>query len=661
MRLGYVSSGIAALVAVTGANAQQSSRPSTAGHSVQQDFDAATALAQGTDHAAALAAWQALEKRVSNNRRTRSIVLLRESVELLALDRDQEASAAAREGLAGLPANDETLHDDRIKGYLTLGRVSESALDYASAADFYRQAEGVAETLPEKVDVLLSLIETETFTDPAAAAAAVTRIDAVLATAQADKTVQAMVAQRKDRLLLNTGDIAGARKESMKAVQLLGGLTLKTDSNDVSARSDVALAAMLLGDTETARQYMAMTGAGRLDKGSFDPGVQMKAPECGGEAGLKPQDMAVVEFSIADDGTVFAATPIYAAGGGAVALEFARAARRWSWTADQVKNLPRFFRYRARVEMRCSTEFERPSIRDMLDGALAAWLAGQGIAVAPESTGLDAADLPAQRAALDSAAAKDGGNGLQTLAALRVLLANRVLPGDEKNAMARHALAIADAKGAPPLARLSIDLVEHATDVTEDRHTDWRDNYADALMPAYAHDPRAHAALDLLSADVTARRHKDQSRALLQQVADDAALKANDPLRVGALVRIASLDQQAGDDDAARAAFAKSGLAADQCAIIDSPPKLLSVNTASEFPREAMLWGFEGWTQMQFDIDANGKVINDRAILSYPPFVFTKAGVSTIDGARYSKSYRPDGGLGCGGSTNRVRFVLPNH
>jgi hypothetical protein len=37
----------------------------------------------------------------------------------------------------------------------------------------------------------------------------------------------------------------------------------------------------------------------------------------------------------------------------------------------------------------------------------------------------------------------------------------------------------------------------------------------------------------------------------------------------------------------------------------------------------------------------------------------TKAGTETMAGARYSKTYRPDGGLGCGGTSQRVRFVLP--
>ena len=143
----------------------------------------------------------------------------------------------------------------------------------------------------------------------------------------------------------------------------------------------------------------------------------------------------------------------------------------------------------------------------------------------------------------------------------------------------------------------------------------------------------------------------------LQAVADDKGLAANDPMRVGALIRLASLQQQAGDPVAARATFNRSGLAASQCAILDAPPRFLSAG--GTFPDEARIWGFEGWTRTQFDVGPDGKVFNERAVLSYPPFVFTKAGTQTVAGARYTKTFRPDGGVGCGGLSQNVRFKMP--
>ncbi len=139
---------------------------------------------------------------------------------------------------------------------------------------------------------------------------------------------------------------------------------------------------------------MAMTGAGRVPDGNFDPGAAMMPPDCGGEAGLKPQDMAIVQFSIRDDGTVLLAETIYAEGGGAVALAFAQAARSWSWSVEQVKAIPSFLRYNVRVELRCNLAFPRPSIGDGLMTTLTEWLRAQGQPV-PEEPENPAQRLPA--------------------------------------------------------------------------------------------------------------------------------------------------------------------------------------------------------------------------------------------------------------------------
>ncbi len=49
--------------------------------------------------------------------------------------------------------------------------------------------------------------------------------------------------------------------------------------------------------------------------------------------------------------------------------------------------------------------------------------------------------------------------------------------------------------------------------------------------------------------------------------------------------------------------------------------------------------------------------MNRRAILSYPPFIFSDVAAQGIKDTRYSQSYRPDGGLGCGGASVRVNFT----
>ncbi|SFN74955.1 hypothetical protein [Sphingomonas sp. OK281] len=655
-RVGAFGAGMAAVAAAT----VQVAAPVAAqipATTVQQDFDAAAALDTKGDKAGALAAWQKLEARTKPGSRSRGVALIRKSAALFKLDRSDDAVTAARAGLALLPASDPTLAEDRWRAYYDLGIIAENALDYAGAADSYASAETAADTPSLKAASMLALANTKTFTDPAAAEAALVRVDALLKAAKVDGKLKALVARRHAILLLNRGAYEPARVYAVDAVKQLGGLTSQTDVNDVSARSDAAIASLLAGKPDEARRYMAMTGAGRLTKGEFDPAVQMDVPPCGGEADLRPADMAVVEFTIGDDGVVSAVSPIYAAGGGAVALEFARAVRDWSWTPEQVKALPAFFRYNVRVEMRCSTAFERPSITKFLDADMATWLESKGLALPTEDRGADAVAVVRQRAALAAAEAKSGTTSLAVLPPLYQLVNNAVVGREESNLLARRALAIAAAQGAPPTARLPLDISVRETDSADG----WKDGaYARAVtpllsMPVYANDPKARSAILLLIAERTESRSR--RTVLLQEVTDDKRLVANDPLRVGALIRLASLQQEAGETATARATFERSGLAANQCAILDAPPHFLSAGGV--FPNEAMAWGFEGWTKTQFDVDANGRVLNQRAVLSYPPFVFTKAGVQTVAGARWSKTFRPDGGVGCGGLSQQVRFKMP--
>jgi hypothetical protein len=639
---------MAALILASGmAAAQQPAR------TVQQDFEAAEALDAGTDATAALAAWDAFERRVAARPRSRGIALVRKSAALVRLDRRDEAVAAARAGLALLPASDATLRADRYQAFMNLAGIAQMSIDYASAADAYAQAEAQGDAPVEKLAALRGLIKTATFVDPAAATQAAARADVLLAAGIVDKALVADFRSAKSVLALNRGDLPGATAEAMEAVKLLGGLTAQTDLRDVAARSNAAIALLLAGRKDEARRYMAMTGAGRVDTGNFDSGAAMTPPDCGGEAGLKPADMAVVQFSVNDDGSILIAEPIYAAGGGEVALAFARAARGWSWSAEQVKQIPRFLRYNARVELRCNMAFQRPSVYDGLFADLTAWSAQRGAPLADQPDN-PAQALPAQRAAL--AAAK----GDAVFPALVALIGSPVIPREEKTPLAQRALAFAQANKAPITGQLALDLdvrLSAAADVG--KRSMFRRVVSSLLTQApYAGDPQARAALRLFLADNERNGSDKAAAALLTQVAGDTALPANDPLKVGALIRLASMAQQRGDEAAAKAAFAQSGLAANQCALVDDAPKLVSVGGI--FPTEAQSWGFEGWTRTQFDVAADGKVIGSRAIVSYPPFIFTKAGVATMSAARFSKSYRPDGGLACGANTQNVRFMLPN-
>jgi hypothetical protein len=621
---------------------------------VQQAFEAATALADKPDQQeAALAAWQTLEKRVKPGSRSQSIVLVRKGGALFRLRRYDEALESLRTGLSGLPRTDASLREDRSLGFMMLGAALMENLDYAGGAAAYASALEAADAPSMKLGAMLALIKAQTFVDPKAAAATLASTDALVATFPIDKGVRSRLEKARSELRLNSGDVPGALTAATAAVDAAGGLTTSTDLVDVSVRSDAAIAYLLSGKPDKARQYMAMTGAGRLPKGDFDPASRMAPPDCGGDADLKPDDMAVVEFSIAPDGSTTAVSPVYAAGGGKVALEFTRAVRQWWWPVEEVAAIPAFFRYNVRVEMRCSRAFPHPNIGDRIDQAMDDWLTEHGVSLPDKAEG--PAAIATQRALVDKAPA----GSIALLAALFRLAQNWALPEEERGALYARAAAIAQARNVPALPRLAVDLSTQAfalAGTSGSRH--WEDKVNVLLaQPFYATDPQANAALHFVLADVArSRRNKDRELLLLHQVADTAALAKSDPMRVGALVRIASLEERKGDVAAARSAFAATGLSGDQCALLDAPPHIIS--TGGVFPTEAQQWGFEGWTRTEFDVAADGRVLGERAVLSYPAFVFTKAGVAALKSSRFSKSYRPDGGLGCGSMMRTVKFRL---
>ncbi len=654
-----MTAGAVATIMLAGTAGAQQAPIATMGvtPTAQQLFDAAVALDATPDAAAAARAWAALERRSKPGSRSRAIAQVRRGASLLKAGDRSGAGEVIRAGLAGLPKTDATLADDRLLANLRLGALAIDALDYAGAADFYIAAEQDASNPGAKLGALLGQVQAMTFVDPARAKAALVRIDAITAGTKLDGKVTATIAQRQAELLLNTGDFAGAKAAALRGVAASGGLTSRTSLSDVAVRSDAAIAMLLAGQSDQARQYMAMTGAGRLPKGEFDPAAEMRAPDCGGEAGLKPADVAVVEFTIADDGTVRSAAPIYAAGGGQVALEFARTVREWWWPAERVAAIPAFFRYGARVEMRCSTAFQRPSIERSVDAAVEKWLTGKDIDL-PDATNGPVALAP-QRAALATASAISPAS-LSTLAALFRLAGNWTLPAEERLALYDRGMTIAAAHDAPAVVRLSFDPAVRNND---DDGRNKRHETLTALIesPAYAGDPQARAILRLMLVDrMTARRSGNRNAMpVLRQIVDDPALSKDDPLKVGALVRIASLEQRAGQVDAARTAFTATGLDARQCALLDAPPKMMTSPGFEAFPREAMAWGFEGWAQVQFDIAADGRTAAPRALLSYPPFIFSGASTDFIKASRFAKTYRPDGELGCGGTLTRIVFKMP--
>ena len=629
---------------------------------VPEQFNSASVALNAERWDEALRAFESLERRVGNPR-TLGIVRVRKAEALLRLRRIEEASEALKLGLPALPANDPTLRQDRYLGMLTLGKINEHLLDYGEAFRNYGLAESLAQSPQEKVDAIRGLIETGMFHDTGTALANADRALALIAGSPDIKALEPGFGTLKGRVLLNLQRFGEARKELGKANAALGGLTMKVDAADIATRSDLAIAAILDGDTKEAQRYLAYTGAGRFED-AFALGAEMVPPACGEEGNLKPEDVAIVEFAIREDGSIAGVSPIYSSREGDSALAFARAVSGWSWTPEEAKKIPALFRLLTRVELRCTNSSTRPSVRQILWEDSKQWLEERGVQEAATPEISDARRLDPLVKELAAREAKHGPRSVHLLPVLSELAENAVTSAEDRQRYVRQALEIARAEKAPAAAITFFALAE-ATLQWAMKSKNWKSVpkfqalHSDPLIAA---DPRAAAAVRLEEAEYTHRNasKKQQAIQLLNGVRDMPGLGENDPIRAAALVRLASLQLAAGEKEAAQATFRLSGLSGDQCALLDSPPKLRAGSFSSnDFPQEALRWGFEGWAQVETDIAADGATANVRPVIAYPPFVFGKAAAAMMDRARFEPSFRPGGALGCGAYRQRISFRMP--
>lgn len=653
---------VAAIIAVGFAApcaAQAPAQPAAAQPTIQQQFEAASAALDADHWAQALALYQALEARLPATRtRDLAVIHVREGIALGQLDREDDAAGMLRLGLPALPTNDSSLVSDRFTGLVMLAKLSERALDYGEAYKDYLAAEPLASDFVSKAPTIRGLIQTGMFYD---APAALARADAAVAAAAslhpADKKLEAMFRTLRGRVLLNMKRPAEALKELQHAVDLLGGLTERVTINDLAARSDLAIAALQSGDQDKAREYLAWTGAGHFTQG-FPLGTGMAPPPCGTD--LSPSDVAIVEFSIRDDGTVSYAVPIYSSRQGPSALLFAQAVTGWSWKPSELKDIGALFRAMTRMEVRCSTASEHPSVLNALRRDLDQWLETRGAAASDAAQGRsDAARLAPLQEELMRREQASGPSSLAVLPVLVDLASNALVGRDDTRADLTRALAIARAEKAPApvLAWIGIRLAG-----TE------KDKALTALQalladPAIAGNPRASAAVRIVLAERLDGMKKEPAEviAVLDQVPATPGLDPHDPLRAGALARLASIELRAGNAEAARAAYAQSGLDATQCSLLDQRPRIKASGASSaDFPMEALRWGFEGWVKLEFDLKADGSTANVRPVIAYPPFVFESAASGILEHVRYEKTFRPNGALGCGGLNERVAFRLPD-
>ncbi|MEQ1549436.1 MAG: hypothetical protein ABL918_12445 [Chakrabartia sp.] len=596
--------------------------------------------------------------------RNLAIVRLRKGTALYQLRRHSEAETAILMAMDKLPTTDASLKEDRRKGFVALGDIAEKKYDYPLALSHYRSAYAITDNSAAKAITLRYIVRTGIFVDPAAA---LIDADTAIALISAEPKVNAewlgSASDLRGRVLLNLGRTKEARTEFTKAIKSLGGLAYgKVNLLDTATRSNAAIAALRDNDPEEARRYLSYAGSAMQSDQGFSIGKNMNPPPCGGINGPKPEDVAVVEFSIREDGSVEQAWPIFYSGKPEVAVEFARAVADWAWSAEELKKVQTFFRAQTRLEMRCTNVFNKPSVQGMLTQPFVDWLSSKGLQPYASNQTSDSALLPLLRAELAKREARDGTMGLSLLPILYQLRSNSILPKNEFDDYGVQALAIGKAAKAPASARAYLEFA-----ATQESLSSYKGSIAGKFQkqitrimgePDIAADPLAHGVLSIILFDsLNNNDRRTHGRRLLDVLANDVRALPNDPVKVGALIRLANLEYDSGRIDDARSLFAQSGLQAQQCALVDAKPRKTAGGISdSDYPEAALKWGFGGWTVVEFDIAADGKTLNERPLISFPPFVFGAPTVEQVKGFRYEQSFRPGGGLGCGGQQQRVTY-----
>jgi tetratricopeptide (TPR) repeat protein len=630
--------------------------------SAQAAFNAATAAQESRNYAEAVAMFEALETRpgMDHNSQVMGIILIRKGLSLLEIERLSDAWNAIEQGLSLVRTDNPTLRADLYMGRMGLGRIALLRYATAQAMAEFTIADTLAVDPADHIRAKLNMVRATMFdADDTAVRMADQALVLAKATPGIAKDDLASVLTIRALALMNHGRVRDAYAELQQALSKQGGLTSRTNVSEAQTRSDLAIAALLNGNKDEARKYMAYTGAGRIEEAPFRGARSLAPPSCDIDADLRPEDSVVVEFNIRKDGTVGYATPIYASRLGPGAQAMARAILAWSWRPEDVSKIPLFYRIVTRIELRCSTGTSRPATVNLLQQDALRWLAAAGAKPVQieQSEGASLAPLRAELAARNAA-----GGGVATIPVLVALGNNSVAAIADRVAWLTHARNIAIATSAPATVRTWLETLVILASWDFDHINDYRAALRALIAePAIAADARAAGVVRLMIAEPRFRSPPPPDAiALVTQVATDSRLVGNDPLRVGALVRLAALNVAAGNVAAAREAYTRTGLSEQQCALLDAQPALLKTHVGSnDYPLEALSWGFEGWVRVEYDITAEGRTTQPRAIIAYPPFVFRDAAVGMARAFRYSQSYRPGGSAGCSGEQQGINFSIP--
>lgn len=655
---------------------------------VQQDFDAAQAKLDAQDFYGARNAFMTLLSRFPPNAKGAAVSVVRAKLgsALIATNEPEAAAPMLEAALPGLKATTPGEAELRAQARFDLGRAEEARGLLDVAAGHYRAALALAAfppSSPGDIGIRASLARTLIWSDPDEARR---QLNALLdlPPTQLGGDARALVLTLRGRVELNDGKPAWAKSWFTKAADATGGSTTrKVSVADVRIRGDLALANQALGDSEAVVKNLSFAGA-TGDVGLFlRKAVEYPLPACAPLTGLAPDATAIVEFGIGDDGRVSGVTPIYATRGiGAAAtgrdegpeVLFTRAVRDWYWRPADLKELEGFWRQAVRVQLRCFTQRpQEASIESRFAAEFADWHTKIGAAPMPALEDNDAKALVAITAELARREAAHGTTALQLLPALTALGGNSAASWEDRRAATQRWLIIAAPLSPPSDLVLAVRLADIGLAGLAPH------NWVNHAAQARRYDADIQRQLEALLAEAEAGGRGDSRVTQLtrQSLANfllsakqpaaakaqfnrivatpESALPAGDPIRQQALLRLADEAARSGDRETAEQSLASTGLAPEQCALIDVKPQGVNNRIASEtIPNLARRWSSSGMVRLGYDITAEGRPVNVRTIIASPPFIFNEAMEKAVESFRYKPVFRPNNTIGCSGYTQPV-------
>ena len=567
-----------------------------------------------------------------------------------------DATLHARLATKGLGLRDDL---ERAALWITLADAQRSDFDIQAAVDSYNQGLAAAQSannrdLVARTEASLALCYMTSDPDKAAAL-----LDAVLSDPEFASFSQEHRAQYTDlrgRADLNRGRALEAKPYLAKAVELSGGLKgTQVNLLQIGIRGDAAIGAFLLNDKKSAQQYLTWTGAGRLPSAEWTLGLG-NPPVCSEASDIRPDDSVIVEFSIAADGHVTGASPIFVSRPGTNGIAFARAVSEWRWNPERIQGLSPFWRTMIRIELHC---IPRPLPHDLgspYARETRAWLAQQ--------------HLPAEDLALFtmSYVPKDDPRlAREDLAAIPALFARLRIESDyrRKESIFSHLISALDKANGPASTyafALNQEPVDPLAPIDSADRVRKRARHVEIMERRFP-QTSASAWINLEYAiSLEFQGHFKDAQPVLERVLAYPAevLKQDDPVRNVATLHLAALQRRAGDAAGADAHIKDAGLTRAQCMLFDVRPVLMAGSVrAIKPPAEMLDWGLDGIVRETFDIASDGHVENVRTTIAYPPFVYRAAAERQVAQYRYIAPAIDGVPAGCEGHTTMVGYGSP--